>query len=552
MTYPVFHELCPDDDPLFMSPEDFQEAFPAESSFVEWKAGLGRGPIRETVTAFSNDQGGVILIGVDDQGGVIGQRLNPGSETTIHEAIGEVRDPGAYTISPLSVGEVPVVVVSVRRRREGFAQLSDGRVLTRRGARNVPLLGEDLQAFINQRVLGRYERTTTTARAGDIDGQLLDEVCTALGWSGSTDRRARLEELGLLVRDQLNVAGALLLLAQPTEVLEKAYIEVLRYQAEATEYDRRLEFRGPVQRQIEEASRFVAESVGEEIVVLGLRRHELPRLPLVVVREALANAVAHRSYETATAIRVELRPGEVIVSSPGRLPEPVTVENIRETQSARNPRVIRVLRALRLAEDAGRGIDVMQDEMKAELLEPPVFEESDHGVVVRLPIRSPVSPSERAWIRELEDQRRIDPADRVLLVHAARGERLSNARARELLGTEDALAARASLQRLRDAGLLVQHGARGGATYSLGHMSPPPAVIRITEEHLLQLVVDLAADGPVSNGDIREATGLDRVQALAVLSRLVREGRLARLGQRRGTRYVLPGSLMDSPARPSR
>jgi ATP-dependent DNA helicase RecG len=103
------------------------------------------------------------------------------------------------------------------------------------------------------------------------------------------------------------------------------------------------------------------------MVVLDARRYEPSRVQEVVLREALANALAHRSYETSgTAIRVELRPPVVVVRSPGGLPEPVAVENIRETNVARNLVVIRILRALGLAEDAGRGVDVMQDTMEGQ------------------------------------------------------------------------------------------------------------------------------------------------------------------------------------------
>ncbi len=71
--------------------------------------------------------------------------------------------------------------------------------------------------------------------------------------------------------------------------------------------------------------------------MLGSRRYDLARLPEVVLREAVANALAHRSYETAgTAVRVEMRPSSVIVRSPGGLPEPVTTQNIREANAARN------------------------------------------------------------------------------------------------------------------------------------------------------------------------------------------------------------------------
>jgi ATP-dependent DNA helicase RecG len=63
----------------------------------------------------------------------------------------------------------------------------------------------------------------------------------------------------------------------------------------------------------------------------------MPELPPRAIREAIANAVADRSYEHAgTAIRVEIRSTSLTITSPGGLPEPVTVENIRFQQAARN------------------------------------------------------------------------------------------------------------------------------------------------------------------------------------------------------------------------
>lgn len=153
----------------------------------------------------------------------------------------------------------------------------------------------------------------------------------------------------------------------------------------------------------------------------------------------------------------------------------MTVENIRETNAARNLVVIRVLRALGLAENVGRGVDVMQDKMAVEMLEPPRFRDSGHEVVVELPIRSAVAPAERAWIHELERRGTLRGLDRIALVHAARGETLTNKRVRHLAAV-----------------------------------------------------------------DAHAATGLDRAEALAVLDRLVRQGRLVRTGQRRGAKYHRP------------
>lgn len=260
---------------------------------------------------------------------------------------------------------------------------------------------------------------------------------------------------------------------------------------------------------------------------------------VVARKELVINALAHRSYElTGSAVRVEIRPDHVKVISPGSLLEPVTVQNIRETQAARNLRVIDVLRRLGLAEDAGRGIDVMEDSMREEMLDPPVFADTGHTVEVTLPIRSAVAPSERAWMREVEQRGIIEPSDRILLVHAARGERLSNARVRTLLGI-DADEARQALQRLRDAGFLVQRGRRGGATYEISESLAPPAGLRLAPHELRELVLEMADEGPLTNAKVRARTGLDRGEALQVLDALVISGSLVRVGERRGTRYLL-------------
>jgi ATP-dependent DNA helicase RecG len=321
-------------------------------------------------------------------------------------------------------------------------------------------------------------------------------------------------------------------------------VEVIRFPAEGSDYDKRLEFRGPLNRQVEEVVAAVQSELGTELVVLGVHRYELPRIPDVVLRESVANAVAHRSYEmSGTAVRIEISPQELRIISPGGLPEPVTVENIRETQAARNLHVIQALRRFGLAEDAGRGVDVMVDSMREELLDPPTFEDARHSVTVKLAIRSAITSHERAWVREVERRGLIEPTDRLLLVHAARGERLTNGRAREILAV-DSGEARGALQRLRDSGLLVQHGARGGASYMLKESLQPPAGLRLTPDELTAMVLRDARNvetPPLANSRVRELTGLDRSEALALLESLVQAGRLRRTGSKRGTRYeVVP------------
>ena len=149
---------------------------------------------------------------------------------------------------------------------------------------------------------------------------------------------------------------------------------------------------------------------------------------------------------------------------------------------------------------------------------------------------SSARPSARAWVHELERRGALRGPDRIALVHAARGEVLTNKQVRELLRV-DSGQAREILHRLRDDGFLEQRGRRGGATYRLTGTLRPPSGLRLSLDELDGVVLSLADSGPIANADVRAATGLDRAEARALLDRLVKQELLRRAGERRGTKY---------------
>lgn len=527
--------------PMVTTAADLAARFPAEGDLIEFKQGIPAEKIAEAVTAFSNTEGGVLLLGVHDSGRVVGIATDGEQQAKVHRAVGLVHDPGRYELHELVVGQRGVLALSVHRRREGLAQMRDGRVLVRRGAMNTALIGDELMRFVSSRSLTRYEATSSGIPLSDANPEQVEGIRRAFGWSEEGVEQ-RLTELGLVEStvsgSMLTVAGALYLLPKPSDVLGKTYVEIFRYRNDSDVWDRRFQIDGPANEQVARTTRTLTDDLGSDVVVIGLHRHELPRIPEEVLREAVANAVAHRVYENARQpVRVELRPDRVIVRSPGGLPEPITLENIREQNAARNITVIKVLRRLRLAEDAGLGIDVMQDTMEDALLAPPEFDADATHVEVVLRLGSAVTPQERAWIAEVEQRGEIRAQDKLLLLHAARGELLTNTSVRELLNI-DSTHARAALQRLRDLGYLQQSGERGGASYLLAKELGPPAGIQLSSTELEALVVALATDGRVTNEQVRSRTGLDRGQVLALLSRLVEKGRIKKHGERRGTYYT--------------
>lgn len=518
-----------------MSPAEFQRLIEREDERLELKTGAGRRPLQESFVALTNTRGGAILIGVSDDRRILGRRRDQGLDDDVHMAAQDARSVGRYEIRDVAVGDQNVVAVVVEPRTDEVAQTSDGRVLVRRGGHKQALFGRELLALLTSRSLVRYESTDSGVDALAVDQRLVQQVSAAFSWPMDDALHDRWRERGLLHESgNLTIAGALVL-TDPGESLDAAKFNVdLRvYEEErSTSYVFRKTFTGAIQGQVEAATNAILERIGTEMVVTGPRRHDVPRLPRRVVREAVANAVAHRSYEIdATPVVVEVRPTAVTIISPGRLPEPVTVATLRQAQAPRNHSAIAVLRRFGLAEDSGQGIDVIQDAMRLDMLSEPIFLEEAESFTVELSLRGLVSVTERAWLLEHERAGRLESRERSLLVTLFRDGRLTNASAREALGV-DSTDARSRLHRLRDAGLLHQHGQRGRAYYTLGSLGP--------ERSDQEVVLEAAKSGALTNQRVRTLTGMDRASARDLLRRLRDEGRIIQQGQRRATVYVLP------------
>ena len=276
LSYPPFHPERAE-IPLTMGEGEFQQEFPGENDFIEFKQGISRNQLQDTIVAFSNAGGGVILVGVADDGTVVGKPFDAGTVDSIHQVMRDVHDPGRYSLHQLLIEGRSVVVIAVARRQEGFCQSSSGVVRVRKGTRDEPLFGSDLQQLINERSARRYELTPSSISLDEANPELLGRFQEAFGWSGDA-LHERMAERGYAADGYLTVAGALYLAEDPAQFLGKTHVELLRYRDdESVDYDLRLEIRGPLQRQLEGSVQRVLDELGTELVVLGLRRYDLPR-----------------------------------------------------------------------------------------------------------------------------------------------------------------------------------------------------------------------------------------------------------------------------------
>jgi len=121
--------------------------------------------------------------------------------------------------------------------------------------------------------------------------------------------------------------------------------------------DRR-EFIGSIPKQIDDALTFVNLNNALAAEITGkAQRLEKRSYPSVAIREAVVNAIVHRSYFSKSPIQIEIFDDRLTIMSPGPLPGGMKLEAILDGQTLpRNPQIVKVLYKLKYIEDYGTGI----------------------------------------------------------------------------------------------------------------------------------------------------------------------------------------------------
>ena len=106
-----------------------------------------------------------------------------------------------------------------------------------------------------------------------------------------------------------------------------------------------------------------------------------PEYPEFAWLEGLVNAVTHRDYSiSGEYIRIKMFDDRIEFLSPGKLPNIVTVENIRTTRYSRNPVIARVLSDFGWVKELNEGVKRIYIDMENFFLEPPVYSEPGNNV----------------------------------------------------------------------------------------------------------------------------------------------------------------------------
>ncbi|HCC33212.1 MAG TPA: transcriptional regulator [Clostridiales bacterium] len=307
--------------------------------------------------AFANAEGGVIYLGVDDEGVVQGipeDRMDTAEQWIVNIATNNCVPP----IRPILRKEVltrpdgsegRVLLVEVRRGLY-VHRTSGGRYYVRVGSVTRDLTPAELARLFQQR--GRAfvfdEQAVFTATQDDLDRPSLERVfgkSPGIPWPDllCNTRVVAPDEEGI---ERPTVAGLLVFGRSPKEHLPSAYIDAAVYRTDQLTSDalaHSQSFEGPAGDQIDEATAFVERFMLKPARKPG-GREDFPQYVTGAIHEAIVNAVAHRDYSIAGAkIRLFLFSDRLELYSPGALPNTVTLETMPFRVFTRNQLLVNFL-----------------------------------------------------------------------------------------------------------------------------------------------------------------------------------------------------------------
>jgi len=307
-------------------------------------------------------------------------------------------------------------------------------------------------------------------------------------------------------------------------------------------------FRWPLLRVTEEIEARIRARNREQELMVGLLRVGVPDYPERALREALANALIHRDYQRLGAVHFQWQTDQIEITSPGGFPEGVRLDNLLVTAPRpRNPLLADAFKRAGIVERTARGIDTIFYEQIRNGRPAPSYARSDAtGVVVSIPGGEANLDFVRLLVTEAQSGR-VFGLDEMLILNALWQERrLTTEDGAHLIQKPDA-EARATLQRLVEAGLIEERGQRKGRTWHLSAaayraLGDKAGYVRqrgfepLQQEHMVLQYVE--KHGRITRGEAAELCRISGPQAYRLLDRLAEQGLLVRDGKRgRGVGY---------------
>lgn len=432
--------------------------------------------VKKTMVAFANTDGGLIYLGVDDDGTPVGVDDPDATILRAMQAAANAIRPDITLCTSAQIveeGAVPLVRVEVQRGTSRPYYLAEkgirpAGVYVRQGAMTAPATESAILAMIRESANDVFdaERSMNQAltfeearRAFEAQGIAFDDQ--HLRTLGFTDEFGTYTNTALLFSDQCPVTTKAAVFEGDTKSVFKD----------------RFEFGGSILRQMREAGEFLNRyNATRSTIADDMRRVDERDYPPEAIREALLNLFVHRDYSVPAPALISVFDQRVeFVNFGGLVPGMSADDLMMGVSLQRNPHVGNVFYRMRLIEAYGTGIPkIIASYSTAEAS--PAFEVASNSFKATLPaLASPAgatdvpAPVAETVVRATPAEAPASPAhlaEERVIAYLREHEAASRAQIESLLGLSRSPAGRL-LGALEEAGVIRRIGSGRNTRYVL-------------------------------------------------------------------------------------
>ncbi len=349
---------------------------------LEFKESFSAG-ISKEICAFTNSNGGKILLGVTDKGLIKGIGDTNFLRSRIQD-LARNMDPSLNII--VGVNDAGNVVVIDVPEGDSKPYSAGGKFFMRYGANSQQLTSDEIRTFFQKEGLLLFdEKPNLVFDVGrDLDAERFGDFLERAKISRVLDNEDILENLCLLDGGNLKNAGVLMFCRKVTKFIPQATITCVLYQGKSKYkiLDRK-EYDEDLYSNFFNANNYVQSKLNTEFIIKGGPREEKLELPEDALREALLNAIAHRDYFVRGAsILVEIFSDRVEITNPGGLVNGLTMDDLGKRSLSRNNLLFGLMQRMDLIEKVGSGILRMRNAMDEYGLKGPRFDVNDNWFTI--------------------------------------------------------------------------------------------------------------------------------------------------------------------------
>lgn len=340
-----------------------------ESSAVEFKTDeVHSMALAEEIVAFANFDGGMILIGVTDDGAISGCRRSDIEPFVVNVCRNNVRPSILPYIEKIVIDGKKILVVRIAAGSTPHAT-SAGRYFIRIGSTNqVPNQQELLRLFQKRNILQFDETPVLKAGIEDINKEKVDAYLDRIGQSllnqdSSKTLAQDLSNLSVVMniegQECPTLAGILAFGRQPQRFFPSYTVVCGAYRGSSllSETVSEKTLTGTLDVLVEDTMSFLRLVIPQDPQREGPRRRDAFKYPIDALREAVVNAICHRDYTiSGSGIRVFVFDDHLEIRSPGGLPNTLTLESMVYRQFARNQVIASFLAGMGYMEKRGKGV----------------------------------------------------------------------------------------------------------------------------------------------------------------------------------------------------